>query len=195
MHRLFLLAALALATPLAACGAKDPTAVTLALAPAKITIVQADGARHELTLAADGTVAYDGIAFALISKNGRLRAGDAVSWQLVKDGTVLVRGSVSNVGVRDDSFILDGETALTIGDDNALTGPLLVDLDHPAFVAAGATLRYEGPRESRTTILLGLAALLTSGPELLGGPVARPSPVGSSPDGSPTQDASLPGAP
>lgn len=167
MRRLALLLALALAPPLAACGAKDPSAVTLALAPAKITVVQADGARHELTLAADGAVAYDGVTFATISKSGRLRAGDAVSWQLVKDGTVLVRGSVSNVGVRDDSFILDGEAALTIGDDNALTGPLLADLDHAAFVAAGATLRYDGPREARPAILLALAAVLTSGPELL----------------------------
>lgn len=192
MRRLVFLVALALATPLAACGARDPSAAALALAPAKIAIVQADGVRHELTLGADGALAYDGKPFATLGKNGRLRAGDGLSWQLVKDGTVLVRGSVSNVGVRDDSFILDGEAALAIDDDGAITGPLLADLDHPAFVAEGATLRYDGPREARTAILLGLAAILTSGTELIGAPAAPAAPADAAPTPTPTPDAPQP---
>ena len=146
------------------CGVKDPSAITLSIAAAKITIVAADGARHEFGMDAQGAVAFDGKPFGTLGKDGQLRAGTATV-RMVKDGVVLVHGNVSNVTISADAtFTLDGAEALRIAADGTITGPLLADMDSPMFVATGATLTYVGPPETRRALMFAFAAALTSAP-------------------------------
>ena len=110
-------------------------------------------------------VTIDGKPFAKLTRDGRLQAGTATTVRLTKDGTVLVHGNVSNVHVGTEAtFTLDGATALTIDSAGAITGPLLADIDHSMFEAAGATLTYAGPPEARRAIMFAFAAALTSAP-------------------------------
>ncbi|MBK9033664.1 MAG: hypothetical protein IPL61_20765 [Myxococcales bacterium] len=147
------------------CGVKDPQTVKLTIAAASITIVQADGARHEFALDAGGMVTVDGKPFGKLSRDGRLQAGTATTVRLTKDGSVLVHGNVSNVRVSPEAaFMLDGATALTIDSAGQITGPLLADIDHPMFKAEGATLTYAGPPETRRALMFAFAAALTSAP-------------------------------
>lgn len=152
-------------TAVAACGVKDPSAITLSIAAAKITIVQSDGVRHEFTIDAQGMVAFDGKPFGTLGRDGQLRAGTATTVRLVKDGAVLVHGNVSNVTIGPDAtFNLDGAKALAIDAAGGITGPLLADMDAPLFNATGATLTYDGPPATRRALMFAFAAALTSAP-------------------------------
>src|SRR3954470_1226089 len=93
----------------AGCGAKDPTVAHLDFADAKLTIDQADGVHHELTLAPNGAVRWDGEALITIGKNGVLRAGKQVIATIDKHGSVTISGQPTNLAVlADGTFQLDG---------------------------------------------------------------------------------------
>lgn len=160
--RWILIAALAAAVPAGGCGS-DPTAIKLALADAKILFVQADGVRHELTLGANGKVAFDGAAFATLRKNGRLEVQGASALTLQKDGRILNQGSVTNLALdRDDGFVENGAVVLTVDAAGAIEGALWRELDHPRLNGDGATVTYQGPVAARRSMMFALAAFLTA---------------------------------
>jgi hypothetical protein len=166
----------ALASTSAACGVKDRTVARLDLADAKLTIDQADGRHHELTLSAKGEVAWDGRPFLVITRDGALRAGKDVLARIDKYGAVTIKGQPTNVVIRPDgSFEIDGVAELTIDRDGVVAGPLLTSLDHPAMELAGARLAFVGPARARWATLIGFAALLT--PSLSPADAATPAPA------------------
>jgi len=170
-HRTLLAAAAVLVLAAAGCGVKDPSRITIELGEASVAIEQADGVHHRITLAKDGTVAFDDNPLAKISRDGRLSRDGRTVLTLVKGGHVLVYGRPSNVVIGDDaSFTLDEQPQLSFGDDGTLTGALLTDLDHPLFEGDGAHLRYQGPERVRRAMMLGVVGLVTYGP---GVPLAR----------------------
>ena len=70
----------------------------------------------------------------------------------------------------------------------------VAQLQHELVGVLRETLGDEAVQRPVLQALTALdVAIATLGPVLPGGPVARPSPVGSSPDGSPSRDATLPG--
>ena len=84
-------------------------------------------------------------------------------------------------------FIAGDRCALVLG-DNVFYGSRLQEIVQRAAAQPSGAVVFAYP--VRDPQRYGIVEL---GPVLSGGPVARPSPVGSGPDGAPSQDARLPG--
>lgn len=146
----------------AGCGVKDPTEAHVELADAKLTIDQPDGKHHELAVATNGAVTWDGKPVVTIGAKGALKADGKVIAKIDKHGVMTIGGQPTNVAVtRDGAFIMDGTPELTITREGVVDGPLVASLDHPAVVLEGSKLAYVGPPAGRQAVLLGFATLIT----------------------------------
>lgn len=146
----------------AGCGMRSPTEARLTLADARITIDQADGRHHELTLAATGVVRWDGVELVTIGKNGALRRGDRELAKVDKHGKMTIGGQPTNLMVTPDGvFVLDDVAELTIDRDGVVAGPLFTSIDHPAVELDGSKVAYLGPPAARAATLLGFVTLIT----------------------------------
>ncbi|HVV85098.1 MAG TPA: hypothetical protein VHE35_18665, partial [Kofleriaceae bacterium] len=167
----------------AGCQPKDPTAATVALADAKLTIDQPDGVHHVLALAADGNVQWDGAPLAKVSRGGRVTRGKEELITVDKHGNVSVHRRGTNLIVDRDGTFDDGDLKLTIDRDGAVGGNLIAEMDLPSVAVEGSKVVYSGPPEARQALLLGFACLVI--PDLA---PARPMP-------RPATGAPLPPAP
>lgn len=160
--RRVILVALLTGVAAAACGVKDRTEAKLDLADAKLTVQQADGARHELALTAAGAVTWDGKPQVTISRQGVVRAGKQVLAKIDKYGAVTVGGQPTNLVVtKDGALQLDGVDELTIDRDGVVGGGFLTTMDHPAVkLGDGSRLAYVGPPAARQALLLGFATVV-----------------------------------
>lgn len=146
----------------AGCGMRSPTEARLTLADARLTIDQADGRHHELTLAASGVVRWDGVELVTIGKNGALRRGDHELAKVDKHGKMTIGGQPTNLAVTPDGvFVLDDVAELTIDRDGVVAGPLFTSIDHPAVELDGSKVAYVGPPAARAATLLGFVTLIT----------------------------------
>lgn len=166
--RVVLTVALA-AAGLAACAKGDPTGARLVLAEARLVVTGDDGPRHVLTVSAAGEIALDGAAQFTLRPDGHIVVGGQAVARVERDGAISVHSVRTNAVVRDDAaFVLDGAVELEVGDDGAVTGPLLATMDHPRLRVDGARLRYEGPPAARRAAMIGLAGVVTNLPARVG---------------------------
>ncbi len=148
-----------------ACGAKDKSGARLDLADARLVITQADGATHVLALAAGGAVTFDNQPVLTLERLGHIVVGGHRLARVELDGSISANKVRTNATVSPEgTFVLDGQTELTIADDGAVTGPLFETMDHPRLKLEGAKVRYEGPPAARRATMVGFAAFVTSLP-------------------------------
>jgi hypothetical protein len=162
MKRRTFVLAVVVSVAAAACGVKDRTEAKLELADARLTVEQADGARHELALTAAGAVTWDGKPQVTISRQGVVRAGKQVLAKIDKYGAVTVGGQPTNLVVtREGALVLDGVNELTIDRDGVVGGGFIATMDHPAVkLGDGSKLAYVGPPAARQALLLGFATVV-----------------------------------
>jgi hypothetical protein len=148
-----------------ACG-KDPMAISLKVGVAQIEIANPAGDRHTLAMAADGVVTLDGNRLFKVGGNGRIQVYPKLSFQLIRDDSMLVNGQSTNVAIRKNAtFVLDGADQLSITSAGDVSGLLIGDIDHEV-VKADAKLTYTGSAEVRRAMMFALAVVLTRGPQL-----------------------------
>lgn len=150
----------------AGCGVKDPSQISLKIAPASITVVNPSGERHVLAMASSGEVTLDGNRVFSIRGDGRIRVYPKLGFQLTKDDTILQSGQKTNAAIRGDgTFVLDGADQLHYDSKGGIIGALLSDSDHE-LVKAHATVTYDGPPEAHRAMMFAFAVLLTHGPQM-----------------------------
>ena len=150
---------------LVGCMKPDRRGAPLELGDARLDIVQADGARHVVSLAADGTLAWDGATFATITRDGQLMVGGKQTARIEKDGVLWADGAPSNVVIQPGGTIsMSGLEELRLDDQNQASGRLMETLDDARVKLAGAKVTYVGPPTARRALMTGFIAWLTRTP-------------------------------